>query len=155
MSKCTFGQSSLECLGHIVSKERVVVDDAKIKAMKAWPLPTSLKGLRGFLGLTGYYRKFVKGYGLIAKPVTDILKNNKFKWTSTDIQEFKELKEAMGKTLVLALLDFIKPFVLEIGANGFGIGAILMQDGRPLAYINKAFPQEIWAFQPMRWSCGH
>jgi len=73
-SKCTFAQSSLEYLGHIISDKGVSTDPTKITDMLNWPTPSSMTKLRGFLGLTGYYRKFVSKYGLLAKPLTNILR---------------------------------------------------------------------------------
>ena len=73
-SKCDFGKQELEYLGHIVTHQRVKVDNKKIEAMEAWPQPTNITELHGFLGLTSYYRKFIRNYGLLAHPLTNLLK---------------------------------------------------------------------------------
>jgi hypothetical protein len=80
-SKCAFGASKVKYLGHIVGKVDVRVDPKKIEAMQDWPRPKTIKSLRGFLGLIGYYLKFVQNYGKILAPVTALLKNNSFTWT--------------------------------------------------------------------------
>jgi hypothetical protein len=124
-------------LGHLVGKDGVRVDPKKIEAMQDWPHPKTLKSLRGFLGLTCYYRKFVKNYGKIAAPLTALLKKNSFTWTPATAQDFQTLKMAMCTTPVLALPDFTNTFVLECDALGKGIGVVLMQEGRPLAFTSK------------------
>jgi hypothetical protein len=124
-------------LGHLVGKDGVRVDPKKIEAMQDWPHPKTLKILHRFLGLIGYYLKFVKNYGKIAAPLTALLKKNSFPWTLATAQAFQTLKMAMFTTLVLALPDFKKTFVLECDASGKGISVVLMQEGRPLAFTSK------------------
>eukprot|EP00253_Pinus_taeda_P035116 PITA_35116 len=129
MSKCSFGMEEVEYLGHIVGRPGVKVDPKNIQAMQDWPQPKTLKSLRGFLGLTGYYRKFVHNYGRIAKPLTQLLKKKSFFWNEDAQQAFTTLKNAMCSTSVLALLDFTESFVIECDASGTSIGAVLMQEG--------------------------
>jgi hypothetical protein len=136
-SKCAFGASEVEYLGHLVSKDGVKVDSKNIEAMQYWPHPKTLKILHEFMILTGYYRKFVKNYGKIAAPLTALLKKNSFTWTPAVSQAFQTLNMAMCTTLVLAIPDFTKTFFLEYDASRKGIGVVLMQEGRPLAYTSK------------------
>lgn len=94
-SKRSFAQSTLEYLRHIISPGGVSTDPAKTNAMLKWPTPTSVTKLRGFFGLTGYYKKFVKGYGTLAKPLTVLLQKGQFEWTPSARQAFESLKQAM------------------------------------------------------------
>eukprot|EP00253_Pinus_taeda_P002663 PITA_02663 len=133
-SKSFFGVQEVEYLGHIVSHEGVKVDPGKIKAIKEWKIPTSIKHLREFLRLTGYYCKFVKNYWRIATPRTTLLKKDAFSWNPKAKKAFEHVKEAMCQAPVLATPDFTKTFIVECDASGNGIGAGLMQEERPIAF---------------------
>ncbi|CAN6472899.1 unnamed protein product [Victoria cruziana] len=137
-SKCTFGQTSIGYLGHIVDEQGVHADPEKLAAVADWPQPKDAKRLRGFLGLTGYYRRFIKGYGSIAAPLTQMLRRNAFEWTDKSLEAFTHLKNALVSAPVLTLPNFTKIFVVETDACDVGVGAVLSQDGHPIAYMSKA-----------------
>lgn len=132
-SKCVFGRTQLTYLGHVISQSGVATDPSKTTAMEKWPSPTSIAELRGFLGLTGYYRRFVKGYGVIAKPLTSLLQQKGFQWSDQAEKAFQELKKAMVSTPVVALHNFEEIFIVETDACENGIGAGLMQKILPLS----------------------
>ena len=121
-------------MGHIVSHDGVKVDPNKIKSIKEWKIPTTIKNLLEFLGLTWYYCKFINFYGRISAPLTSLLKKDAFSWTPEATKAFEHLKEAMCQALALATLDFTKFFIVEFDASRNGIGAVLMQEGRPIDF---------------------
>jgi hypothetical protein len=126
LSKCSFARQQISYLGHVVSHQGVATHPAKIDVVTSWPTPTNCKELRGFLGLAGYYRKFVRHFGILAKPLTTLLKKHTlFVWTNEHDQAFQALKSALSFASVLALPNFTRPFALETDASGTGIGAVL------------------------------
>jgi hypothetical protein len=138
MSKCQFEQPQVEYLGHIISGNGVATDPSKIMDIVNWKTPQSVKQLRGFLGLTGYYRRFIPKYALICQPLHTALKKNSYQWGTEQQTAFEQLKSVMSHPPLLALPNFDIPFTLETDACDSGLGAVLMQQSRPLAFFSKA-----------------
>lgn len=138
-SKCSFAQQRLAYLGHIITPNGVSTDDDKIQVVQHWPTPKSVKELRSFLGLAGYYRKFVRHYGIISKPLTNLLRKGQlYLWNSDTEQAFQTLKHALVTAPVLAMPNFDETFVVESDASDKGIGAVLIQKGHPIAFLSRA-----------------
>lgn len=126
-------------LEHVISDKGVATDLSKIAIVRDWPTPISAKEVRSFLGLAGYYRKFVQGFGAISKPLTNLLKRGvQFIWTLEHESSFQALKTALISAPVLVLPDMQKPFLVETDASDKGIGAVLQQEGHTVAYVSKA-----------------
>lgn len=138
-SKCLFAVSQVEYLGHVVSSQGVAPVTSKIDAIRQWPPPRSVKALRSFLGLAGFYRRFIRGYALIAAPLIQLTSVDPFQWTSEAQSAFDSLKQALSSAPVLALPNFDLPFTVETDASGVGMGAVLSQLGHPIAFFSKAF----------------
>jgi hypothetical protein len=139
LSKCAFAKREIAYLGHVISVEGVATCPAKIKVVADWPVPTNVKQPRSFLALAGYYRKSVHHYGVISSPLSKLLKKGVvFVWIVDHDIAFNTLKSPLISALVLALPDFSKTFYVQTGASDFGVGAVLMQEGHPLAYVSKS-----------------
>lgn len=134
-----FGCASVEYLGYVISADGVATGSDKIKTMSEWPKPKNIKALRGFLGLTGYYRKFIRGYGAIAKPLITMLQKDQFKWGHEASIAFQSPKKAMTTVPIIVLADFADLFVVQSDASGPGLGVVLMQNQRPIAYFSQAW----------------
>ena len=134
MSKCEFGLTEIVYLWHIIGEDGVRVHEEKIRAITDWSEPKNVTELRCFGGICTYYRKFVKGFPQLVVPLTDLTRKGAITWTPTAQEAFDRLKQVISSCLVLALLDFTKPFVLECDASRVGVGAVLMQDGHPIAF---------------------
>ena len=129
-------------MGHVISAAGVSTDPDKVQEVLNWAVPSTPKKLRGFLGLAGYYRKFVQGFGIISKPLTQLLRKGvPYQWTADTDAAFQKLKQALVTAPVLALPNFNDPFTVETDASESGIGPVLSQNSHPLAYVSKALGQ--------------
>ena len=135
LPKCTFAKDKLVFLGFVVSSKGIEVDESKIEAIQNWPTPTNIAQVRSFHGLAGFYRRFVKDFSTIACPLNELTKKNvPFTWGKAQQHAFDELKRRLTQAPLLVLPDFMKTFEIECDASGIGIGGVLMQNGRPVAY---------------------
>jgi hypothetical protein len=139
LSKCRFAQESIAYLGHVVSAKGVSTDPSKIVAVQQWPQPIDVKQLRSFLGLAGYYRKFVRNFTILERPLNDLVKKGTlFVWTSVHSSAFSAIKEALVIAPVLPLPNFSKQFQIQTDASDMGVGVVLLQEGHPQAFVSKA-----------------
>ena len=146
LSKCEFGRNRIHYLGHVLDASGVHVDPAKVAAVADMPLPTKVLELQSFLGMCGYYRRFIDKYSTIAQPLHNLLRADVvWKWEQEHTQACQQLKQALVSAPVLAMPDYSKPFIVQTDASGVGIGAVLCQqhevDGKmidkPNAYISR------------------
>lgn len=150
-AKCKFGMKECSYLGHIVGGGHVRPDPEKLRAVQDFPIPETKKQIRSFLGLTGYYRKFIENYAVIAAPLSDLTKKmlpERLCWTSECERAFGNLKEVLCKSAVLGSPNFSKQFVLQTDASNRGAGAVLSQLDekgleRQISYFSRKFlPRE-------------
>jgi hypothetical protein len=137
-SKCEFWLDQVPFLGHILSAEGVAMDPGKVKDILEWKSPTTVHLVRSFLGMAGYYRRFIPDFSKISKPITELLKNNvKFNWTSECNEAFEKLKKLLTMVPVLPQPDIEKSFDVYCDASGTGIECVLMQEGHVIAYASR------------------
>lgn len=142
LTKCEFMVQTIDFLGHRISNNQLMTDPEKIVAIKNWPTPTNVKQIQSWLGITGYYRRFIRSYGEIALPLTKLIhKTATFQWTMDQQKSFEALKNALTTQPVLLLPDLSKTFTLTTDASKHSVGAVLQQDNghglQPVAYMSK------------------
>ncbi|KAK1684539.1 hypothetical protein QYE76_045387 [Lolium multiflorum] len=140
------------CLFHMNAEEAqeapdvvvggIAVDPAKIKTVTEWQAPTTQTEVRAFLGLAGYYRRFVEGFSSIARPMTQLLKKDKkFEWTDKCEESFQQLKSRLASAPILIMPDITKPFDVYCDASKIGLGCVLMQEGKVISYLSRQLKQ--------------
>jgi hypothetical protein len=139
LSKCDFWLKEIKFLGHTISQAGITVDPDKVQEVMNWKPPITVRQIRSFLGLAGYYRRFILDFSRIAKPMTELLKKGaKFVWGQKCEDAFHTLRQHLTTTPVLAQPDSNKPFDVYCDASGTGLGCVLMQDNRVNAYTSRA-----------------
>ena len=174
-SKCECFKTQVTFHGHVVSEDGINTDPDKTRVLREWPTPRSVKDVRKFLGFTGYYRRFIKGFATIVRPLNDLLighstkkatkaqKKTPFKWEEPQQQAFDKIKEMLTNPPVLAYADYRKPFKLQTDASVSGLGEVLYQhqDGmdRVIAYASRSlnpsernYPAHKLEFLALKWA---
>ncbi|GKB80895.1 putative nucleotidyltransferase, ribonuclease H, partial [Tanacetum coccineum] len=144
-SKCEFWLQQVAFLGHIVSADGIIMDPSKVEAITKWPRPTTVTEVRSFLGLAGYYRRFVEGFSRLALPLTQLMrKGEKFVWTDERQESFEELKRRLVSAPILTLPSGSGGFQIYSDASKKGLGCVLMQHGKVIAYASRQLkPYEV------------
>ena len=142
IDKCEFLKRKVNYLGHVLSEEGLSPDPKKISAVKDFPTPRNVKNIRQFLGFAGYYRRFIKDFAKIAKPLSKLLqKNTTFEWTDRAQESFETLKNLLCNAPLLQFPNFYKPFNITTDASGYAVGGVLSQGeighDRPIAYTSR------------------
>jgi hypothetical protein len=137
-SKCMFWIKEVPFLGHVVSPEGIAMDPSKVKEVLDWKPPMSVSEVQSFLGLVGYYQKFIPNFSKVANPITELLKKgNKYIWNDACDEAFKVLKNLLTTSPMLTQPDIAKPFDVYCDASSTGLGGVLMQEGWVIAYSSR------------------
>jgi ribonuclease HI len=138
LSKCEFWISEVLFLGHIINRDGLAIDPKKVAAILDWKEPKDVRGIKSFIGMAGYYRRFIECFSKIARPMIALLaKKVDFKWTPVCQQSFEMLKQKLTTTPMLVLPDVHKPFSVYCDASYTGLGCVLMQEGKLVAYSSR------------------
>lgn len=158
--KCSIAYGSLECLGHFVGDDKLKPHPDKVRVIQEAPRPVTKKQVRSFLGLVGFYRKFIPNFACIAVPLTDLTKKgqpNKVIWESSHEHAFGTLRNALVKFPILKLPNMSEPFILMTDASDYGIGAVLMQEQEgskmPVAYASRKLKSSEVAYSTIEKEC--
>jgi hypothetical protein len=139
LSKCDFWLKEIKFLGHTISQAGIAIDPDKVQEVMNWKPPTTVRQIQSFLGLAGYYQRFIPDFSRIVKPITELLnKEAKFFWGQMCEDAFHALRQHLTTAPVLAQPDSSKPFDVYCDASGTGLGCVLMQDNRVIAYASRA-----------------
>ncbi|KAD4982099.1 hypothetical protein E3N88_18770 [Mikania micrantha] len=137
-SKCEFWLTEVQFLGHVINAQGIQVDPSKIEAITKWENPKSPTEVRSFLGLAGYYRRFIQNFSRIAVPLTSLTrKSEKFEWGPKQIEAFQILKDRLTHAPILALPEGVEDFVVYCDASYTGLGCVLMQRNKVIAYASR------------------
>jgi hypothetical protein len=138
LSKCEFWLEEVSFLGHVITKGGIAVDPGRVRDVLNWKPPTTVSEIRSFLGLTGYYRRFIEGFSKIVKPLTSLLeKDKKYKWSEACHDSFEELRKRLTTAPVLTMPNIHKSFDIYCDASKQGLGCVLMQEGHVIAYASR------------------
>jgi hypothetical protein len=139
VAKCSFMTDSILFLGYVVSKDGLAVDESKVVVVRDWPIPTTVHEVRSFHGLVSFYQRFIKKFSTILALIMKCMKARKLSWSEATTTAFKLIKVKLTTSPLLVLPDFDVPFELRCDASKIGIGVVLSQKGRLVAYFNEKF----------------